>query len=783
MINDKQHVYIQKFMNKIITGNLSYSIFLALVMATAIWFSYSHCLNADFQMDDFLQIVNNSAIHMKDFSWGELLTFEGMGKSRPVVFASLKLNYYFSWLKPHDYRLTNVVIHIVTSMLFFFILSFTCRKTGFAAAAGNDNPTIRRWITTAFFAVMAWALSPLSTAAVTYIVQRAVSLSAMFCLFAMGCYILGRIRFRNRSWPWYALAIVFWLLAVGSKQPAILLPVGILLYDIYFFRDGRLFSTARYNQTAWRVFLVVTALAMGLILWKGYALVDLIGGEKYARYPFDLYQRLLSFPRILFYYLGLIFFPLPERIAVDPSFVTHSVNFIKPWTTVPAWILLVFLFYLAWFLRHRERIISFGILWFVLFLLIEQTFIPLQLVFHHRLYLPSMFILAGIVLFLCRQAENFKITGPGLVIGTCVIAMLGLGTYQRNDRWNHPFQIWEAELKLDPDSARIMINLSREYMKIGMNQQAIALLFKLLEKDPKDIRAYMNIANAYTMMNQPEQAIFFLQKGASEVPKWPNSDAYRYLMIMAKDQMALQQFDKAEASYLKARDVVQAKDQASFHLKLSDLYHRMGKNQDAIAMAEQAVAFNEKYYEAQFFLGSLFAVAGNYEQAAAAFEKAIGGEDMINGKAYRHLANLAEWQDDQKKALSLYKKALEYIPNDFDTMMNIGTILAKSEKFDEAKNIFRQALLVGNVFKIYRAYFNIGIVGLRQGDARAALKNLEKAYHLNPRDTGTLYSLGNLYLDIGQLQEGTKLLEALLRLDIDHPQKKMIIDRIQKNAD
>jgi tetratricopeptide (TPR) repeat protein len=252
-------------------------------------------------------------------------------------------------------------------------------------------------------------------------------------------------------------------------------------------------------------------------------------------------------------------------------------------------------------------------------------------------------------------------------------------------------------------------------------------------------------------------------------------------MLLAKNQMALQQFDKAEASYLKARDIVDPKDQASLYFSFSRLYQRMGRTQDAIAMAEQAVSYNKKYYEAHFFLGSLFAVSGQYEQAESAFQKAIGGEDMINSKAYRHLANLAEWQDDRKKALFLYKKALEYNPNDFDTMMNIGTILAKSEEFDEAENIFRKALLIGNVRQIYRAYYNIGLVSLQQQDARAALDNLEKAYNLNPRNSGTLYALGHLYIDIGQLQEGKKLLEELLRLHPDHAHARIIKERIQKN--
>jgi len=772
---------VPRFLGAFKGGPAGLRIVLALVLAGSIWLAYSHCLNADFQLDDQLHIVNNPDVHMQDFSWERLLIPAQLGKSRPVVTSSLKLSYYFSWLEPCGYRLFNVMVHIMAAILFFLVLVPAFRRTRYGP--GEKDPGIQRFfIVTAFVAAAAWALSPLSTAGVTYIIQRAVTMSAMFSLGALGCYILGRSASASKRWLWYTIGFFLWLLAVGSKPPAVLLPFGILLYEIYFFRNGRLFQDPGRNRLAWRLFLGLVAAGVVLVLWQGEFLLSVLG-KGYDRYDFNMYQRLLSFPRIMFYYLSLVFLPLPERIAVDPSFVAHSADWLTPWTTIPSWIGLGVLLYGAWFLRHREKLISFGICWFILFLLIEQTFIPLQLVFHHRLYMPQMFIIAGVIFWAARQAKALNLNATGLVAGTVMVTMLGFGAYHRNDLWNQPYRIWEAEYNLDPESSRIMINLSREYLKTGRSQKAITLLYRLLDQDPKDLRAYINIANAFSILGKHERAIFYLEQGVREVPRWPQDEAFKYLMLMAKSHMALQRLEKAEKFYRKALEIAGQGKRPAVYLQLARLYHSMEKIQKAIEMAQKAVLQRDKYYEGYFYLGSLYAVSGEEEKARQAFKNAVGGEPAINSKAYKHLANLSEWEDELEHALGLYKKALEFNPEDAGVRINIGTILARQGQLEKAAAFFREALQEANMQQTFRAYYNLGKVAIEKGDAQVAMHNLQRAYHLNSKDAGTLYALGNLYLDIGRKEKGRQLLSDLLRMKPDHPKADFIQKRINETGD
>lgn len=760
-----------------------YSAFLILVMVTAIWFSYQHCLKASFQLDDGLRITRNPHIHMRDFSWDHLFSIgqEQHDQRRWFTVFTLKLNYYFSWLKPYGYRLTNVVIHMLASVLLFLIINHTLARAR-SNLPGDDRTAPVFFTTTAFFCAMAWALSPLNTAAVTYVIQRSVSMSAMLCLAVMGCYLLGRSRKGLKRRLLYALGVILWILAIGSKEPAVLLPLGILLYDLYFFRDLRWSSAKKKQKQITIALFILTGIGMIIVVWPWESLLEM-AGKTYNRYDYDHFQRLLSFPRILFYYLGLIFWPLPGRIAVDPSFVAHSRDWLDPWTTIPAWIGLGCLLYGAWGLRRKEKLISFGICWLLLNLLIEQLLIPLQLVFHHRLYLPSMFIQAGVIFFLARQVKAFHTTGPALVIATCAVTMLGFGTYHRNDLWNEPVRIWEAESRLDPKSDRILINLSREYLRLNQPQKAVSVLNRAIDINPQHMGAYINLAAAYQALGKPDQASFFLDEGVRQRRHWPKPEALQHTLLKAENYQAKKDYAKAEEIYQTALGIATSEQTAGIHLRLARLYLQMNENEKAIEEAKNAVQKKEKFYDAYFLLGSMYAVQEKYQEARQAFNAALGGESEINANVYRHLANLAEFENDPDTALELYKKTLEITPNDAIVLLSVAAIQARRNNLSSAQEYYQKVIDTGDMRFMHLAYYNLGRLFLEQGQGQEAFKYMERAYHLNQTHSPTLYALGNLYLDAEMADRGSRLLNQWLKMAPGHPQAPLVRQRLRTMKD
>ena len=81
---------------------------------------------------------------------------------------------------------------------------------------------------------------------------------------------------------------------------------------------------------------------------------------------------------------------------------------------------LISLIIVAVYSVKKERLIAFCILWFLGNLVIESSFIPLALIYEHRLYLPSMGICLISVLLGYRYLKSSQVK-IGVV---CLVAVV-----------------------------------------------------------------------------------------------------------------------------------------------------------------------------------------------------------------------------------------------------------------------------------------------------------------------------------------------------------------------
>jgi hypothetical protein len=89
----------------------------------------------------------------------------------------------------------------------------------------------RRAFLVAFSAALLWALHPLQTESVTYIVQRAESLMGLFYLLTLYCFIRGAAEEGSR---WYIPCVGACLLGMATKEVMVSAPLVVLLYDRTF---------------------------------------------------------------------------------------------------------------------------------------------------------------------------------------------------------------------------------------------------------------------------------------------------------------------------------------------------------------------------------------------------------------------------------------------------------------------------------------------------------------------------------------------------------------------
>lgn len=444
---------------KLLAGRPEWLFLLLLAIATCL--VYSPARHGAFVFDDLRLIPQNPTIKITDLKLATL--GKVLATTRPVAMLSFALNYYFHQDRVLGYHLVNIAIHLATGLLLYFFLKLTLQLP--TARLPRPSPHLP-WLVSAL-----WLLHPIQTQSVSYIVQRMNCLAALFYLLAMLLYLLARRHPPGFGrLPLVAASLVAAALAFGSKETAVTLPFFILLYEFYFFQDLRI--------KQWRRLRLPLILGLGLIAAAPFLFPQLLPlgilKNGYLPYPFTMGQRLLTELRVVVHYLGLLLWPHPDRLRLDYDFPL-STSLLQPPSTLFALLLILALLASAAIRARRQRLLSFAIFWFFGNLALESSIIPLDLIFEHRLYLPStMAILAGVIL--CQQllADRRQQWLPGAVL----LLLLASWNYQRNTVWRDSLTVMIDSAEKSPTNGRPAYNVACEYAKRHDSQRAVLWLQK-----------------------------------------------------------------------------------------------------------------------------------------------------------------------------------------------------------------------------------------------------------------------------------------------------------------
>jgi len=203
-----------------------------ILILTAVLSVYSNSFQNSFQYDDVHYIFQSNVI--KNFDSFKNLGFWFDFNGRAPAQFTLALNYYFGEYGITGYHVVNVAIHFTSAILVFILLGIILNSKAIKQDYIVQNRKIIQLFTSLIFAV-----HPIQTESVTYIVQRMESLSGVFYIAALIFYYLFReessgLRKKIIEFSLFFLAA---LLAVMTKQTAYSLPLTILLMEIYFIRD------------------------------------------------------------------------------------------------------------------------------------------------------------------------------------------------------------------------------------------------------------------------------------------------------------------------------------------------------------------------------------------------------------------------------------------------------------------------------------------------------------------------------------------------------------------
>ncbi|WP_020587582.1 hypothetical protein [Desulfobacter curvatus] len=512
---------------------------------------YSNSFDATWHLDDYDNIVKNPGIHLTDLFPGSIIqsfyaSIDGglyIGKTlyRPVAMSSFALNWYWGQNHVFGYHLVNIIIHILSS-IFLFLAVLSLLK---AKSVAVESDSIR--YQTALLCAVIWAIHPIHTSAVTYIVQRMASMAGMF--YIMGLFFYVKIRLAQSSWlvtvlfcAGYIIAFVFGLL---TKQNTILLPASTLLVEWVFFQKIPVRSLFKIKffvlMAGFVLFFGVSA-----IIWTRGDIASLFAG--YETRPYTPIERLMTQSRIVCMYLYQLIYPIASQFSVEHD-VVISKSLFSPWTTLLSIGIIGSLIF--WSLRSLKKypLFAFAILFFFINHSVESTVLNLELFFEHRNYIPSMFFFLPVSLWMTTLLNEYSKNKEkrfigGVVFGlvTIVIIAFGFGTYIRNIDWKTERSLWEAARNKAPGRARPYQSIGTlYYLKIGEWKKAEEFHKKALPlRDSKPATSkmicYDNLRSIYISMGKIDAAV---ECGAKAVRAKPEINVvYNYIeTLVLADQL------------------------------------------------------------------------------------------------------------------------------------------------------------------------------------------------------------------------------------------------------
>ncbi|MCX5791948.1 MAG: tetratricopeptide repeat protein [Elusimicrobia bacterium] len=621
---------------------------------------------------------------------------------RPLLTLSFMLDAQLGGGAPFVYRLTNLLLHLLASVLLFKVL---------IKMKYNRTP--------AFFFSLLFTLHPAISQAVYWLPGRNDSLLAVFSLSAF----LAALKFwETGSRRYAAWHLVFFALALFTKETAAALVPVCLLYRLWI--DERpVTSTDKFLAWGWGA-----AAALFFLLRHFIA----------ANPPefFNLVLGMAANGLIVLPYLGNILFPANLAVFAVQRDMPVGYGLITLGLIACA---------LAVSKEKRWNRIAFGSAWFLLFLLPSNSFFGSYFM-AHRLYLPFLGII--FVLLEIDQVKHFKGTGM-VILCAAALAIFPAITLLHGRVFKDRMSYWQSAAADSPRSERAQEGLAITLASAGRLDEAAAYFEKALQINPKYSEAHKNWAGFLAGQGRDKEADAHYRAALSITPK--SAEIYNnWGMLSAKQGRAEEAIaryrhalwlrpDFAEAQYNWGRTLAGSNEQeeAVAHYRealridpdFGDAHYEWGKVLTEQGRAEEAAAHFRTAArnkpdddEALNNWGVVLAMQGRQEEAAARYQEALQ-IDPANAEAHNNWGLVLDGQGRPEEAAAHYRAALRLQPDYGEAHNNLGTVLAKAGRLDEAVEHFRAALKAapGNS----RAQENLKIVLALKGRRPPSLRKRE----------------------------------------------------------
>jgi len=581
--------------------------------------------------DDGLYVTGNrhvqGGLSMEGLTWA--FTSFHAGNWHPLTWISHMADFEAYQLNAGGHHWTNVLIHTVSTVLLFLVLS---SMTGVL------------WCSALVAAL--FAIHPLHVESVAWVSERKDVLSGFFWILTMGAYTHYA---KNPSLRRYLLVLVSFGMGLLSKPMLVTLPFVLLLLDYWPLK--RLAGT-RTAFDPW-VYAGGTAGRAGLlrlivekvplfIVAAAACIVTLIAQREVGalwtleKMPFE--QRIANAFVAYMEYIRKMLWP------ADLSVLYPHAGMPPAWKTGLAVTLIASLSYVAVRKAREMPFLLVGWLWYL------GTLVPVigiiqvgsQSMADRYTYLP----LVGLFLAAAWGAKSLVEKRPLLkpvVIACVIVALAGLPIPSRVhvETWKNSVTLFEQALRMTEVNPLAHHNIGAYYLERNECQKAVPHFLMALEAKKDYPYALSNLGVCTSRGNDPERALRLFDKAIRIEPRFTKARIDRAIYLMRLGRLEEAGMDFLEILKMKP-------DHEAAHTNLGLIFVQQGKLGDAEAHLREALRVNPRNAEALNNLGLVRMKQGQADEAVASFLKA---RDFAPGNPVIE-ANLKTASDKQRKDAS-----------------------------------------------------------------------------------------------------------------------------------
>ena len=572
---------------------------LGLIILAIMLMVWRSSLDGAFQFDDHGNILSQDKV---DHIW-PVTPF--LSSNRPIGLYSLAVNKHFGGESPRGYHIFNLLVHAINAMLIY--AGILLSRQVWRRSLGRESETSHFWLITAALVSIFWAVHPLTTQAVTYIVQRYESLTAMGYLgvwVGLLMVLVGRQR-KHRLAGYAAIAVFAWI-GLMSKEVFASAPLSVLLFDRQLTRQPFM----RILRQRWPAYVWMASPFVWFVpsvsRWFDPSRSSSMG---MGMEQLNSWEYLRTQPEVILYYLKLAVWPHPQsidyvwRIQQRPEIYLSLGAVIVSMITAGGWL---YIRGLLGALPARDDapdktsdtetpvapgLFGWGVLTFFFILAPTSSIMPIaDLAFEHRMYLPLALVVAGLTIgsaCLIRRLWLQSNNRPVLAMGTVLIAVavggaLAWRTHVRNLDYRNEFTLWIRVTEVAPENPRGWYNVGRAIYQRGHHDDALPYLISAVGFGGTKVPIYdVGLADCLHRVGRVDEALFFYKRAIENKPGF--EQAHNNLGVVYLDQ------DEDEMAFRHFKIAADLEHAEAMH-NLAMIYERRGDTEQAITWLRRAIA-------------------------------------------------------------------------------------------------------------------------------------------------------------------------------------------------